>query len=207
MTAPRRVILVPALAAALALLAAVAALVAPVSGSAQVAVLAADDAPGGGGSREYAVKAACLYHFVQFVEWPADAFAGGGGPDDPIVITVLGRNPFGDVLERLVGGKRANGRRIEVRYAREPEQIGLACHVLFVPAAERERWAEARRRLKGQSVLTVGEAEGFAQDGGGIIRFFQADGKVRFEINPRAAGEARLKISSQLLKLARVVGQ
>jgi hypothetical protein len=151
-----------------------------------------------GPSREYQLKAAFLYNFAQFAEWPDDAFKG---PRGPIVIAVAGENPFGGTLEQAVRGKQLNGREITVRYFPSAAAVE-PCHVLFVSASERNNVPQALQRA-GSYCLTVGDVEGFTARGG-IFRFLVEDNKVRFEVNIDAAQHARVKISSRLLKLAKI---
>lgn len=151
-------------------------------------------------SREYQVKAAFLYNFAQFVEWPDDAFSTARSP---IVIGVVGENPFGSSLEQAVGGKSVNGRSLEVRYFRDVESM-RACHILFLASSEREHVREALEKA-GRSALTVGDFEGFTASGG-IFRFLTEGNKVRFEVNLDAARASRVKISAKLLKLAKIYG-
>jgi hypothetical protein len=151
-----------------------------------------------GTSKEYKVKAAFIYNFVQFVEWPP-----GGVADAPMVIGILGEDPFRGALEEVVEGKSAGQRRLSVKhFARVADLKDV--HVLFVPGSEEQQLGAIREKLAGASVLTIGESEDFAS-AGGIIRFFLEGGKIRFEINLRAAVAAKLKISARLLKLARVL--
>jgi len=150
-------------------------------------------------SREYQLKAAYLINFAQFVEWPAAAFASA---EAPLVITVLGDSPFGNVLEQLGRSKRIQGRAVVVRHAESIEGIG-ATHLLFVAAPHDRNSSMVIKALSGKSILTVSDAEGFNRVGG-CIRFFLEENKVRFEINPAAAGRTGLKTSSKLLQLARV---
>lgn len=137
---------------------------------------------------EYRVKAAYLFNFTRFVEWPEAA--------TPLTICVAGRNPFGNVLADTLHDEQVNGREMQARVVR---QIA-GCDVLFVPrgVAHRQYLREARDR----AVLTVGESPQFLRDGG-IINFVIDEGKVRFEIDRDAATRARLTISSRLLRLAR----
>ena len=151
-----------------------------------------------GPSREYQLKAAFLYNFAQFAEWPDDAFRG---PKGPIVIAVAGENPFGGALEQAVRGKQLNGREITVRYYSSAAAVE-PCHVLFVSASERNNTQVALQRA-GNACLTVGDVEGFTARGG-IFRFLVEDNKVRFEVNIDAAQHSRVKISSRLLKLAKI---
>jgi hypothetical protein len=150
-------------------------------------------------SREYQIKAAFIYNFVQFVEWPASAFESD---TSAITIGVLGDNPFGDMLQRIVAGKTVRGRPLDVQYFSRLEDLG-PCHVLFVNSYDQGLLAALHDKLKDKSVLTIGEDEQFLWTGG-VIRFFSDDNKVRFEINPKAAERARLNISSKLLRLAKI---
>lgn len=150
---------------------------------------------------EYEVKAAFLYNFARFVEWPREAL---GPPEAPFVIAVLGTDPFGEVLDRTMAGKRVAGHPVEVRRLDDPERARHA-HILFVSASERDR-VSIIVKATGENTLTVGETGDFARSGG-MICFRVEDRRVRFEINPGRAEQARLKLSSQLLKLATIVPQ
>lgn len=149
---------------------------------------------------EYQIKAAMIVNFAQFVEWPKEAFAR---PDAPLVIGVMGpTNPFGGVLDQLVAGKTIAGRSIVVKY--NPDQDGVAmCHLLFVPAAADGETGRVLQRVNGRAVLGIGDTEPFIR-AGGMVRFYTEENKVRFEINPEPAEKSGLKISSKLLKLARI---
>lgn len=149
---------------------------------------------------ESQVKAAFLYNFAKFVEWPADAFEG---PTDPMTLCVAGDDPFGESLEGVVRGETLNGRPLIVHRTRELHEI-RDCHVVFVPSSERGRQERILDVLRNRGVLTVGEADGFL-NGGGIIRFVLEQNKVRFDINLQAAETSGLKLSSKLLRLARTV--
>jgi hypothetical protein len=150
-------------------------------------------------SRAYQIKAAYLYNFTKFVEWPPQRF-----PDlsDPIVIGVLGwnGNPFGDELSNLVRGRKVSGRLVVVKNVKTPEEAG-AVHVLFVSTGLEQRWAKEVQSARSAGVLTVGESEPFFA-AGGIITFVLKEDKVLFEINLDASEKAGLKLSAQLLKLA-----
>jgi hypothetical protein len=148
---------------------------------------------------EYQVKAFFLSNFTRYVEWPAQSFHS---PQDPIVICVLGQNPFAGALEEATRGKLVEGRALLVRQVSEI-QPPCRCHVLFVSAPERKRFRSTAGVIKGSGVLTVGEMQGFLGDGG-VVNFKVEEGKVRFEINMEAAGEERLHISSKLLRLAQI---
>ena len=145
-------------------------------------------------SREYDIKAAYLFNFIKYVDWP--------NYGDTITIGILGQNPFGPAAATL-NGKVVKGRRLVVReLASAPD--GQKCQVVFVSASERSRLPEILANLRSARVLTVGETQGFANDGG-IINFVEENNKVRFEINPDSAHRTGLTISSELLKLAKLV--
>jgi hypothetical protein len=152
-----------------------------------------------GPSREYAVKAAFIFNFAQFVEWPADAFVDA---NSPIVIGIVGDDPFQGLLEKIVAGKFVGGRPFSIRHFSAGDDL-QACHVLFVAPSESASTAEILRKVQGKCVLTIGETDQFPW-AGGVIRFFLEDNKVHFEINQDAAESSRLKISSKLMKLARL---
>lgn len=151
---------------------------------------------------EYEIKAAFLYNFVKFVEWPNEVLPE---TSDTITVCVLGGgDPSVEPLESIQG-KIVRGRRLSVRRIRAIKDVE-SCHVLFISSSEESRLPQIMQSLHGSSVLTVGEMEGFIPSGG-IINFVVERNKVRFEINPTSAERARLKLSSQLLSLARVVRQ
>jgi hypothetical protein len=149
---------------------------------------------------EYQVKAAFLYSFARYVQWPSDAFAG---PSDPFVVGVLGEDPFGRILDDTLAGKSVLDRPIRVRrYGTAEEAAGA--HIVFVGEGDEGERVRILRTLRGRAVLSAGEGQGFAKSGG-IVGFTTQDHRIRFEINLARADEARLKISSQLLKLATIV--
>jgi hypothetical protein len=140
---------------------------------------------------EYQVKAAFLFNFLKFVEWPPAA------AETPWVIGVLGHDPFGEVLDETVRGKIVNGRKIEVhRYSKPAE--AKDCNILFIGRGDYERTGIPTQ----SGLLTVGEAAGFLRSGG-AVSFYLEENRVRFEIRPEAARAAGLHVSSQLLKLGR----
>ena len=150
---------------------------------------------------EYQVKAAYLFNFLKFVEWPNESFAD---PLAPIEIGVVGEDPFGNALPQVVTGKTVQGRDLVIRIYRIGEDFRGA-HILFISASERKRLPMILSSLRGSSVLTVADTEGFL-DAGGMIQFLNENGRVRFAINVDATGRAKLKMSSKLLSLAKVVG-
>lgn len=149
---------------------------------------------------EYQVKAAFLYQFTQFIEWPANAFAEGQAP---LVIGVLGDDPFGAYLEEIVRGEMANGHPIVVQRYREADEIG-PCHVLFVSPSEEHRLEEIFAYTQDRPLLTVGDIDGFAS-AGGMVQFVTEEGRIRLRVNADAASSVDLRISSRLLSLADIV--
>lgn len=149
---------------------------------------------------EYEVKAEFLHRFSQFVVWPPEAFASS---DAPLTIGVLGQDPFGPRLEAAVADARVAGRSFAVRRFKNADEL-TPCHILFIAGSEEPRLAAVLERVKGTPTLTIGETRRFAKEGG-AIGFVLAAGRVRFEINPASAEKAGLKVSSHLLKLAKVV--
>ena len=152
------------------------------------------------GLKEYQLKAAFLYNFTKFVEWPAACFES---TDAPIILGVAGKGPCAAELEQVVKDRAVNGRKLVVKTLATPGDAD-GVHVLFVPASEDSRLPEWLEATRVAGVLTVGESEAFAR-ADGIIRFVIEGDKVRFEINMSPAEQAGLKISAQLLKLARTV--
>ncbi len=150
---------------------------------------------------EYDVKAAFLFNFAKFVEWPSTPSASG---NDPFTICTLGEDRFRGALDKIVEGKEWNGRPLSVRRLKNA-QDARDCRILFISSSETARLPRIFESLQGASVLTVGETEGFTRKGG-IINFTLEEDRVRFEINVNAARAAGLKISSRLLSLAKIIG-
>jgi len=149
---------------------------------------------------EYELKAAFLFNFLQFVEWPADSFAAA---DSPIVLGVLGADPFGQSLDQLAQDAAVNGRRIVVRRYERSEDIDV-CHLLFVSLGNAGRLKAVIAALNGRAILTVGDADGFLEQGG-MIQFVTQDNRIRLRINLDVAKAARLTLSSKLLRPAQIV--
>jgi len=148
-------------------------------------------------AREYQLKAVFLYNFVQFTEWPTNAFPN---TNSPVVIGILGADPFGGTLDETVRGEKVGDRNLVVKRCRRVEEA-MDCHVLFISPSEKDPLGVIFWRLKGRNILTVGETENFAENGG-MIRFFKEKNKIRFRINVEAVRNASLIISSKLLRLA-----
>lgn len=146
---------------------------------------------------EYQLKAVFLFNFAQFVEWPDSAFAD---PTAPLVIGVLGDDPFGAFLDETVRGETVNHHPLEVQRFRRVEDVGR-CHILFV---REPRLEDVLGKLANRPILTVGDAENFARRGG-MIRFVNDRNRIRLLINLEAAQAARLKLSSKLLRPAQIV--
>src|ERR1700730_15087416 len=151
-------------------------------------------------SSEYLIKAGFIYNFANLVQWPSNAFAQ---PDSPIVIGILGEDPFGTILDRVLESKKVNGRVFLVKRLKSVLDL-KECHIVFVSSSELTHLTEAIRSVKGTPILTIGEIPGFAKRGG-VINLVLEDNKVHFEVNVEAAREAELTISSRLLALARIV--
>jgi len=150
-------------------------------------------------SREYQLKAVFLYNFAQFTQWPTNAFAG---PSAPIVIGVLGPNPFGPSLEDTVRGETVDGRPLVVEFYRRAEEI-KTCHILFIGQSEIRHMDEILKSIKGKPVLTVADVDN-SLTARAIIRFVMENNKIHFRINQDAARAANLVLSSRLLRVADV---
>jgi hypothetical protein len=146
------------------------------------------------------VKAAYLYNFAKFVEWPARNFTN---PTDPIRLCVLSRQAFESELNQMVKGKTIAGRPVAVVPVQRGEQA-RSCHILFIDSSQDRQVQHIIEALRDTSVLTVGETEGFVEKGG-IVNFVLQDDRVQFQVNHRAANQAGLRISSRLLTLAKLV--
>jgi len=159
-----------------------------VSGSAQAQVL-----------NEYEAKAAFLFNFVKFVEWPSQSFADA---NSPLIIGVVGDDSSSAVIDRIISGKTANGKRLVVKRFSNFRAL-TQCHIVFVRSSERDRIRQTLAAA-GEGALTVGETERFAESGG-MINLIIVDGRLELEINQSTAERAGLKISAKLLNLARVI--
>jgi hypothetical protein len=154
----------------------------------------------GGAVSEYEVKAAFLFHFAQFVEWPQQTFKNDG---EPLVYCTVGDDPFHGGLEAALKGKTIGAHPLQVRHAKRAEDAS-GCQVIFLGENEKKLLPELLATFERNPVLVVGESEHFAQSGG-TIGFCLEENKIRFEVNLDAAGKAKLKISSKLLALAKSV--
>lgn len=150
------------------------------------------------GRGEYQIKAAYLYNFAKFVEWPSAAFSE---PSDPFRICILGDSPFDPDIERALSGRRIQNHAVRVIYPDNTAQC-RKCHVLYVSPSESGHMKAIVADLHSSAVLTVADTPGFI-NAGGMIRFFVEEDSVRFEMNPLPANQSGLKVSSKLLVLGK----
>ncbi|MDD5010829.1 MAG: YfiR family protein [Phycisphaerae bacterium] len=168
-------------------------------------------------AREYQVKAAFLYNFIMFVDWPEEKMPA---VNEPIIIGIIGKDPFGDAFDP-VKDKQAKDRKVVVKRFKGLEDLKKSgedefnkqieavkkCHLLFVCPSEEKVIRDITDLVKDNNILIVGDMPKFLEAGGGIINFVLEEQKVRFEVDANVAKQAGLKIRSQLLRLAtRVIG-
>jgi YfiR/HmsC-like len=152
-------------------------------------------------NREYAIKAAFLYHFLTYIDWPEESLKD---PQQPFVIGVYYEDPFGAVLDKIAETKQVEGRAIEIRRLESPDRL-LECNILFVSrSVPVEMQRKVLAALENSHVLVVGETEDFIERGGSA-QFFVEGNKIRFAFNTDAVSRSELKISSKLLSIAKVV--
>jgi hypothetical protein len=151
-------------------------------------------------SKEYQVKAVFLFNFAQFVEWPPAAFAND---KSPIVIGILGEDPFGAFLDETLRAETVGNRPMQVQRYRRVDQI-TTCHVLFISGSEESHLGQILASLKDRTILIVGDSDDFIQRAG-MIQLATSQGKIRLRINVDAARTANLTISSKLLRSAELV--
>lgn len=162
--------------------------------------LHASDLPAQTAAPEYQIKAVFLFNFAQFVDWPPHAFPES---KTPLVIGILGEDPFGAYLDETVRNEKVNKRPLVIQRYRRVDEIKI-CHLLFISRSEKDQLEQIFAELKGRNILTVGDYEGFALRGG-MIRFITEKNKIRLRINLEAAKAAKLTISSKLLRPAAIV--
>lgn len=152
---------------------------------------------------EYQLKAAFLLNFAKFIDWPDESFADS---QSPFIICVIGRDPFGSVLDGYLSGKTIAERGVEVdRFPTSgPLVVARRCQIAFVSSSEQPRFRGVIESFQRQSILLVGDADGFTA-AGGAIEFVLEEQHIHFAINPGAVERANLKISSKLLSLAEIV--
>lgn len=150
---------------------------------------------------EYEVKAAYLYNFVRYIEWPPEALPEPGAP---FVVAILGDDPFGAVLDDAFLGKSLADRPASIVRIHEPAE-GAQAQIVFIAASESQDLPRIVKALAGRCVLTVGDAADMARKGA-MIAFRKDGNRVRFDINVPRSESAGLRLSSQLLKVATIVG-
>ena len=154
----------------------------------------------GGEFKVYEVKAAYLYNFTKFTDWPAAAFSASNAP---LVIGIVGEDPFGKTIDAVMNGEVVHGHPLVVKRLGAGDDF-QGCHILFFSQSEKKRLPDLLNRIKGRSVLSIGEVSGFAEQGG-MVNLIVANKTVKMEINQGVATQAGLQISAKLLKLAHLV--
>ncbi len=150
-------------------------------------------------SREYVIKTATLYNILKFIEWPTDTFEN---ENSPLQLAIIGDDPLGKALGSIEG-KSVKGHPLAVTYHEDASSVGLS-HAVFVTQNQRDNVAQILQQLEGKPVLTVADLRSFAKQGG-MINFFIENNKIRFEINANQVYASELKVSSNLMKLGRIV--
>jgi YfiR/HmsC-like len=150
-------------------------------------------------SREYQLKAIFLYNFSQFVTWPANSFSSDQAP---MVIGIVGTDPFGSYLEEAIADEKVNGHPLTIERYSSTEEIG-ACQILFINLPDPTKREQAISAVAGKNILTVSDATDFLVRGG-MIRFFTRQGKLKLEVNLETTKAANLEISSKLLRLVEI---
>ena len=151
------------------------------------------------GTSEYEIKAAFLFNFAKFVEWPDWAMDATG---NSFVIGILGKDPFNNALEQTIGEKTVRGAPLRISRFSRVEDVG-PCHILFISGSEKNNLPAVLKSLEGRDILTVSDMPDFARFGG-MITLYTENNKVRFMINTRSAEKAGLRLSAKLLTLAKI---
>lgn len=160
--------------------------------------IAADAAPP---PTEYQVEAALLLNFAEFIQWPANTFPN---PKSPLVVGLIGDDPFGSVLDNTFAGSKIDGHPIVVRRVRLIDDL-KTCQMVFISRSEKDRLGEILSSLDTLPIVTVSEIDGFCWRGG-IINFYISDNRVRFEVNLAVARKVHLKLRAELLSRAKIIG-
>ena len=154
-------------------------------------------------SGEYAVKAAFLYSFGRYIEWPEDTFRNAS---EPFVIGIVGKDSFDAALNEIAAKKTIQERQIVVRRFATPDQYQQPCHILFVSRSlPKDQQTALIRKTRKTAMFVVGETPGFAENGGGANFYLDGD-QVRFEINVATARQSQLRMDAKLLNLGKPVG-
>jgi hypothetical protein len=147
---------------------------------------------------EYQVKAAYLYNFLKYIEWPPEAFESESAP---FVVGLMGNNSFNEAIEQAIKGKSIKGRQLEIKRLKWGQSLRI-CHILYISSYEQRHLPQILQSIKGASILTIGEMDQFTELGG-IINLMMEENRVLFEINLSVAEQSQIKISSRLLALAK----
>jgi hypothetical protein len=148
---------------------------------------------------EYEVKAAFLYNFTRFIDWPPQTISGSS---EPFVIGIIGGNPFGKHLEEVIKGENVGTHPITIVEFNKPDDISK-CHILYINSTNTDYIRKVLKSANKQPVLTICESVSFPRLGG-HIRFFTEDSKIRFMVNTDATRRSGFKISSKLLSVAKI---
>lgn len=148
---------------------------------------------------EYQVKAAFLYKFTRFIDWPTAAFRS---PTSPFVIGIIGNDPFGGYIREIVKGEKVGSHPIIIQQYHNSQEV-INCHMLFVNPPATSRVKDIVTAIGGRSILTVSDMENFTAYGG-MVNFYKENNKIRFEVNVASSRSAHLEISSKLLTVARI---
>lgn len=160
-------------------------------------------AAGQGTTREYQIKAVLLFNLTQFVEWPESAFSSTNAP---LVIGILGDDPFGKSLDDAVYGETVNNRPIVVVRYRDIDEV-TNCQILFISQSKQRDFGNILSELRNRPIVTVADSEGFIA-AGGMVRFFKnPENKIRIKINPDAVSAGNLSVSAKLLRVAEITGK
>jgi hypothetical protein len=149
---------------------------------------------------EYEIKAAFIFNFAKFIEWPQKVL---GETNGSFIIGILGRDPFGGALEQTIGGKTVKGKSIFIRRFRQLDDLQY-CHILFISESEKDNLPAIFDKIKYESILTVGDMPEFARNGG-MISLYTEENRVRFAVYIKATERANLKLSAKLLNLAKII--
>lgn len=152
------------------------------------------------GEVEYRLKAVYLFNFLQFIEWPANVYEN---EESPVVVGIFGKDPFEKIIDETFSAEKAGSHPIQIIRFRKLEEMS-SCHVLFISSSEKEISSASLKSLAESSILTVSDMENFAERGGSI-GFYLENNKIKFEINMLALRQAQLKVSSKLMRLAKII--
>lgn len=151
---------------------------------------------------EYKVKAEFLERFTRFIEWPNDSPIHN--PDKPFCICVTGKSPFGSYLQDMAAQVKIKGKPVEIHQIEQLNTELPKCQILFIARSEKDRLSDILKLTQDKPILTVGDTSGFAENGV-LVNFFTSGNYIRFEVNIDRAEKSKLKFSSRLLKLAKLV--